>query len=403
VKLETELFLMSDGAHPAPVPVCHPQEAASPLEALQSAALAGTMQQLIDDLPEQIALLDISGVILVANRAWKKIVQDYDYLDALPGHNYRTFCVNKAAEGYEPASHAVAAIDDIASGKRSFWQLIYNGRERWSGRDFQICMHRMEVGAQSFISVTRFDLTEIVQLRRVRDDFNESLVEGQAVERQRMARELHDSTSQLLTAVGLLLGRLKYEAPNEKSLVLVEELQDLVRETHQEIRSISYLAQPSAVEQLGLTGALKSLVEGLGRRTGLEASFEIEGDAVAIMEAAQGALYRIAQEALSNVHRHARATRVRIILSFRGLATHLVVADDGVGISPENAAGAGTAGVGLGSMRSRLSEIGGRLTLQRLSPGTAVIASVSCDGARLIGEAPLRGLGLIGQPRQHIA
>ena len=80
--------------------------------------------------------------------------------------------MNKAAEGYEPAAHAVAAIDDIASGKRSFWQLIYNGRERWSGRDFQICMHRMEVGTQSFISVTRFDLTEIVELRRVRDDFH---------------------------------------------------------------------------------------------------------------------------------------------------------------------------------------------------------------------------------------
>jgi two-component system NarL family sensor kinase len=403
VKLETELFLISDGAHPSPNPICHSEGAASPLEALQSAAVAGTMQQLIDDLPEQIALLDISGIILVANRAWKKIVQDYDYLDALPGHNYRTFCVNKAAEGYEPAAHAVAAIDDIASGKRSYWQLMYNGRERWSHRDFQICMHRIEVGTQSFISVTRFDLTEIVELRRVRDDFKDSLVEGQAVERQRMARELHDSTSQLLTAVSLLLGRLKHEAPNEKSLGLVEELQGLVRETHQEIRSIAYIAQPSAVEQNGLTAALKGLVEGLGRRTGLEASFQIEGDAVPIAEAAQGALYRIAQEALSNVHRHARATRVRIILSFRGLATHLVIADDGIGIPPETAAGAGSAGVGLASMRSRLSEIGGRLTLQSLSPGTAVIASVGCDGSRLTGEQPLPEPAFVAQPTQRIA
>ena len=373
MNLEREFFVNSDGAR-SPTP--EKPYASRLLEAAGTAALGGTMQQLIDDLPEQIALLDESCNILVANRAWRQIVEKFGYLDALPGHNYRTFCAKKAAEGYRPAMEAGAALDEMSSGKRTFWQYFYNGRERWSRHDFQIYFHRMEVGGRSLISVTRFDVTELVELRRLKHDFTTSLIEGQAVERQRMARELHDSTSQLLTTIGLLLGRLEHEAPNRESLGLVGELQDLVRETQQEIRSISYLAHPPALDHMGLAGAMKSLVEGFGRRTGLEASFEINGESVAISPPDEGVIYRIAQEALSNVHRHARATRLRALLCFRGSALHLVIADDGIGISPETLAGTGRLGVGLPSMRSRLEEIGGRLTVRRLSPGTAIVASV---------------------------
>ena len=88
-------------------------------------------------------------------------MKGYGYLEALPGHNYRDFCASKAAEGYEPAIEALAALDDIRSGKRSFWQLIYNGRENWQGRDYQITFHRIPFGGHSFLSITRFDLTEI--------------------------------------------------------------------------------------------------------------------------------------------------------------------------------------------------------------------------------------------------
>ena len=86
-----------------------------------------------------------------------------------------------------------------------------------------------------------------------------------------MARELHDSTSQLLTAVGLLLGRLKHEAPNEKVGLPCRGIAGPRPGNASRNPLDCLLAQPSAVEQHGLTGALKGLVEGLGRRTGLEA------------------------------------------------------------------------------------------------------------------------------------
>jgi signal transduction histidine kinase len=131
---------------------------------------------------------------------------------------------------------------------------------------------------------------------------------------------------------------------------------------------------------MDLTDALRALVEGFGRRTELNATFEVEGGPFALSEAAVHALYRVAQEALSNVYRHARAKSATVRLCSRGSHAHLIITDDGVGLSDETLAGRGTAGVGLSGMRSRLTEIGGRLTVNRLSPGTAVIASVSSGG-----------------------
>lgn len=351
-------------------------EAEALLENAKSAALAATMQQLIEDLPEQIALLDDDCTILVANSAWRKTAEGHGYFSALPGGNYRTFCEDKASEGYRPAAETVAALDEMMSGKRSYWQLVYNGEERWSGRDFQVCIHRMAGAASRLISVTRFDLTEILELRREKEDLHSSLTERQATERQRLARELHDSTSQSLAAIGLLLANLKHRSRSPEVLGIVDEIRDLLGEAQEEIRLISYLGHPPALEKLGLAEAIKSLVEGFGRRTKLGVSFEIRGTGVPITPANERAIYRIAQEALSNVQRHARATRTRILLCFGRSATHLLVVDDGIGITREEISGLKRPGVGLAGMRERMAEIGGRLSVQRLDPGTAIIASI---------------------------
>lgn len=347
------------------------------LEAAEAAALAGMMQPLIDALPEQIALLDNKGTIVAANRAWRKIVREHGHEEASLGRNYRDFCVISAATGYQPAVEAIAAFDDLASGRRKFWQLVYNGGERWSHHDFRICFHNIVGGGgRPLILVTRFDLTEVLALRRLKREFRTTLTKTQALERERLARELHDSTAQSLAAAGLLVGRLRHDTPNEEILQAVDELQQLLGEAQQEIRLIAYLAHPPALEKMGLVGALELLLEGFGRRTGLDTEFEIFGDPIPVSAAAEVALYRIAQEALANVHRHARAKRIRLLLCFGKRATHLVIADDGVGIPPGTLADPGSAGVGLASMRARLSEIGGRLGLRRLSPGTAILASV---------------------------
>jgi signal transduction histidine kinase len=373
VDLGREITLNVERDNPASAPF-NPEISSAP------SGESSALQQFIDDLPEQVALLDEKCVIIAANRAWKKTVEEHGYFESMPGHSYRDVCAAKAAEGYAPAIEAVAALDDISAGKRSFWQLSYNGGERWDGRDYQISVHRIGVGAATIISVTRFDLTEIFELRRAKASFAHWLSEGQALERQRMARELHDSTAQLLSGATLILSRLKLEPGCERTQAMVEELQALVREALQEIRLVTYLAHLPALEKMSLAEALGSVIEGFGRRTNLQVELEICGEATSFM-ADESVLYRVAQEALSNVHRHARATAVRATLCFRRCATHLVITDNGVGISREAIAGSSGAGVGLASMRSRLAEIGGRLTARTLSPGTAIIASIPNRGS----------------------
>lgn len=159
-------------------------------------------------------------------------------------------------------------------------------------------------------------------------------------------------------------------------LPIVGELQELLDEAQREIRSVTYLAEPPALARMTLFDALNGLVGGFKRRTGIDASFEAVGEPVRLSSATETALYRIAQEGLSNVYRHAKASRAEIRLCFRAPMTYLVVADDGVGISNDTLARQGSRGVGLTGMRSRLVEIGGRLSVRRLAPGTEIIASI---------------------------
>ena len=341
----------------------------------RAAAIATSMQPLIDDLPEEIAILDENSMILVANQAWMRNIAWSRYTELLPGGSYRDFCARMASQGHEPAGRAVAGLDEVLSGRRDYWQMDYNGEDRWSGREYQLFIRRMQIGAHSFLCVTRVDLTEIIELRRLKRETGNSVIEGQAIERQRMARELHDSTSQLLASIGLTLGRLKMEMATPHSLDIITDLQALLADTHKEIRSISFLSHPPALKEHGLAEALESLVEGFVRRVGLQGWFETLGDPAPLSAAAETTIYRVAQEAMNNI-RHAQAKRVRLSLCFRRSAVHLVIRDDGAGISSATLAGHGEAGVGLASMRERLLEMGGRLSFRRLFPGTAVVASL---------------------------
>jgi len=130
-------------------------------EALQAAALAGTTQQLIDDLPEHIALLGEDCKILAVNRAWRDSLLEQGFIETLPGYNLRAFLKKRLAEPYAPAADALAALDDITSGRRAFREFTYNGGERWSHRNFRVCFNRISLGNRNLILLTRFDETEI--------------------------------------------------------------------------------------------------------------------------------------------------------------------------------------------------------------------------------------------------
>jgi len=345
-------------------------------------AFVRTFQELIDALPEQIALVDEHWTILAVNPAWTKTAAVYGYEALVPGANYAAFCEERANEGHNAARPAVEGIARIDAGLHQSFEYFYDGNDRWEGHTFHLRINRLSIEGRTFATITRYDISELIQLRRQKESFSQSVLETQNEERRRFARELHDGTQQLLVAMSLSLGQLKLSRQSKKVTHLLDQMEALLGDVHSEIRSLSYLSHPPVLESAGIRVALEELVSGFGRRANLQTSFSIEGDATPVPAAAEMAIYRTVQEALSNVHRHARATRIDVRLIFRKTLLHAVIADDGIGMPAHP-----PSGVGLMSMRARLAELGGRLFVRHPARGTALIASVRrISGIRPTGD-----------------
>lgn len=345
-----------------------------------------TFQQIINGLPEQIALVDEDWIIHAVNPAWTKTAALYDYGELTPGANYLAFCEKVAVKGHAPAGIAAKGIREMESNGEPSFGFVYHGKDRWEGFAFQLCVKRIEVAGRTMYTVTRYDVSELVRLRQMREEFSHSLIERQDEERRRMAREVHDSTMQLLASLGLSLGQIRRSKGIKDRTDILAEMEELLGQIQRELRTVSYLAHPPMISELGLVKALRQLAGGFGRRTGLQIEVEA-AEGLPISPAAEVAIYRMVQEALSNVHRHAQASRVAIGLHLRRSILHISVADDGVGL-PEKL----RTGVGLSSMRERIEEIGGRLMIRAGKPGIAVMASVPLHGeTRAVGGLALAG------------
>ena len=387
-------FGSPDGDSPDDFPDVNPSGLESPPKPDAHLSFVDVFQQVINSLPEQIALVDDRWTILAVNDAWMKTAALYGYEALSPGTNYLEFCEARACEGHKPAGLAADGIRLMDRTGDASFRYVYHGKDRWEGRSFQLCVNRMEIGGRSFATITRYDVTELVQLRQMREGFTHSLIEGQDLERRRIAREVHDSTMQSLAGLGLSIGQLKrsrrYGAVDE----IVEEMEQLLGEAQSELRAISFLAHPPQLGEVGIANALRQLAEGFGRRTGLRITIEGNEAPLYLSPAAEVAIYRMVQEALSNIHRHARATDAIVSLIQRSDNLHVVVADNGKGMPVDI-----LRGVGLSSMKERIREIGGRLTFRKGNPGTTLIATVPVHAdLRAVGDMALPAGPAISHP-----
>ena len=351
-------------------------------DAAERAKIGEVLNQLAEGFNEQVAIVDEHWTILAVNGAWRHMIHVAGYPELTPGTNYRDFLETFVAAGHQNAIAVSNGIKAMEAGAMNRFELTYDGIGEWEGRTLQLRINRLCMAGRKLATIARQDVTDSTELGRLRERFSSSVLECQAAERRRFGRELHDSTAQLLTSAGLLLFTLKGKSLSADSLEVVDELQDLLSEVRQEVRSIAYLSHPPALDELSLANAIKMLVNGYARRTGLKVSFQRRGRPNCLTQVAESALYRTAQEALANVHQHARAEHVRVSLNFTKAAAHLVLIDDGVGVPRSTLVGLGQSGVGLPGMRSRLTEIGGRLSVRRLKRGTAICASVPVRTAR---------------------
>ena len=198
---------------------------------------------------------------------------------------------------------------------------------------------------------------------------------AQEDERRRVARELHDEVGQIFTAMMLQIESLDARIPAELRPEL-DELRETARAGATDVRGIAARLRPQLLDDLGLRSALNALVTSFAEQTGLEVERRIA--AVELEPAHELVVYRVAQEALTNVARHAAATRVAVSLRERDGAVVLEVRDDGRGLRDGEAGGSN----GIPGMRERAMLIGATLTLTAAEPrGTTVRLRVP-DAAR---------------------
>ena len=214
---------------------------------------------------------------------------------------------------------------------------------------------------------------------RVAVDALRRVVEAQELERRRLARELHDQTGQELTSVLLGLKAVEDAKTDGERAEALASVRGQVVETLHDVRRLAVELRPKALDDFGLVAALERLRDTFSEQTGMRVDLESQID-VRLPSDVETALYRIVQEALTNIVKHAQAASVSIVLTRSGRAVTAVIEDDGRGFTP----GGGGDGLGLLGMGERLALLGGKLKIES-SPGA---------GSTIVAEVPLRQVPL---------
>jgi signal transduction histidine kinase len=218
------------------------------------------------------------------------------------------------------------------------------------------------------------------ELRRL----SSSLIATQDEERRRIARELHDSLGQELAAAKMAVdGTLLHDYLTDSMCKLaIAEASAMIDRAIQQVRSISHLLHPPLLDEVGLLSALHWFLEGLTKRSGIETFLDVQPLAFPRLEPQlETAVFRIIQEALTNVFRHSGARNGWVTLKQQDRQLVITIRDDGKGIGKSVAEFQyGSIGVGIGGMRQRVKEFGGVLRLENTNPGTRVEVTLSCGG-----------------------
>jgi two-component system, NarL family, sensor histidine kinase DevS len=213
--------------------------------------------------------------------------------------------------------------------------------------------------------------------QRVARDSLRRVLEGQELERRRLARELHDETGQALTSILLGLRAVDDATAPEDVTAALSDLRALVVATLQDVRALAVQLRPKALDDFGLVAALERLTQTFSEASGVRVDLEARLGEERLPTEVETTLYRIVQEALTNIVKHAGASNVSILLVRRDGAATLVIEDDGRGF--DVGAARKEDGLGLVGMRERVALHDGRLTLE----------STPAGGTTLVVEVPL--------------
>jgi PAS domain S-box-containing protein len=223
------------------------------------------------------------------------------------------------------------------------------------------------------------DITEQKRSEEELTTFSRRLIQAQEAERALLARDLHDDVTQRLAMLAIELGRAEFSAPGGPPAGMLTTVREGLVRLSEDIHALAYRLHPAVLEELGLAEALRTECERRGRHVDIAVTLDLDPVPAAVGKDATLCLYRVAQEALNNVARHARAHAASVVLRQVDGGLLLAVRDDGVGFDPDEPRTRGS--LGLVSMRERLRLVNGTLDVDSApGHGTVIVAWVPGEG-----------------------
>jgi signal transduction histidine kinase len=199
-------------------------------------------------------------------------------------------------------------------------------------------------------------------------------------ERRRLARELHDSTGQMLVAMKMVLDEISEEAKGRKIATLVADTIAISDDISRQLRTMSYLLHPPLLDEVGLPSAIQWYMEGFAQRSNVKVVLQMTPDFGRLPAGMEIALFRVVQECLTNIHRHSGSATADIRLTRTPETVQVEIIDTGKGVAPESLHGDEVVpGVGLTGIQERMRQYGGGLEITPSDNGTTVTATIPLE------------------------
>jgi len=343
-----------------------------------------TLKTLLDELfeqaPQAVVLTDVQNRVVRINR---EFTQMFGYgPEESVGRNLDEL-IGSAQSRDEVEQYA----DSGAQGQLVDADVV---RKRKDGSSVNVFVIRVPVSVPSGRIAEYSIYGDISERKRADDALRElsgRLLRLQDDERRRLARDLHDSTGQKLAAIAINVSVVMQSAAalDSRAQRALSESLALTQECVREIRTLTYLLHPPELDELGLPDAITHYANGFAQRSGISVNLEIPPDLGRLPQEVETALFRIVQESLSNIHRHAGSSRARIHLSRDADCVIMDVEDVGHGIQQRTAkqqtSGLAGAGVGIPGMRERARQLGGRFEIHSSRKGTTLKVVLPLSGS----------------------
>jgi two-component system sensor histidine kinase UhpB len=339
------------------------------------------LAEMFENAPNGVLIIDASGTIMLAS----------GLLESMFGYGRRELIGQSVAKLFsERLNLALARPLSETKDDRS----LVGHRKDGSEFPVEIGYNSLRIGTSRLIRLAVVDISQrklteerLAQAVAERDQMRRRLMQAQDDERRRLARDLHDQTGQALTAAMLDLKAMEPQVA-ESDRFRMRNIQIQFEKIGETLHRVVWELRPAAIDHLGLAAVLASYVEEWNAQYGIRADFHCRDSMVDMLPAdVRTTLYRLVQEGLTNIAKHARAAMsVSVVIDRLGATSRLTIEDDGPGFDPSaQRPGSREGGLGIAGMRERIALLGGTLEIETsVGRGTTVYARIPIEAERLI-------------------